>query len=148
MKWKHKSGIAKRRGKEIRQREHKKYMQVTLQFDQTRQTKFVHQLVALAFVENPLGLPEVDHKDTNRMNNAAANLEWVTQEENRRRAQKTGLLKVGEQAVGAKLTADKVREIRMLSNEKTYDELSRLYGVGIGRIGQIARGEAWRHLQS
>lgn len=44
--------------------------------------KYVHQLVAKAFIPNPLNLPEVDHKDTNGLNNNVKNLRWVTHAEN------------------------------------------------------------------
>ena len=42
----------------------------------------VHRLVALAFIPNPTGLPEVNHKDFNRTNNSIDNLEWVDHKEN------------------------------------------------------------------
>lgn len=38
----------------------------------------VHRLIALAFVPNLYGLPEVNHKDENKHNNSASNLEWCT----------------------------------------------------------------------
>lgn len=37
-------------------------------------TRTIHSVVAEAFVPNPEGLPEVDHIDTNKFNNAADNL--------------------------------------------------------------------------
>lgn len=58
----------------------------------------IHILVARAFVPNPLNLPEVNHKDTNRKNNKASNLEWCTHHENVLYSAKLGRYKrYGEQ---------------------------------------------------
>ena len=44
--------------------------------------RYVHRLVALAFHANPDGLPQVDHMDGDRKNNAASNLRWVSVRDN------------------------------------------------------------------
>lgn len=38
----------------------------------------IHRLVALAFLPNPDGLPVINHKDENKLNNCVENIEWCT----------------------------------------------------------------------
>lgn len=44
--------------------------------------KSVHRLVAEAFLPNPNGYSEVNHKDENKQNNALSNLEWCDRKHN------------------------------------------------------------------
>ena len=54
-----------------------------------------HRLVAYAFVEKDRDIQlTVDHLDGNKLNNHYTNLEWVTSEENLKRAFKSGLLNI------------------------------------------------------
>ena len=50
--------------------------------DGKNRTYTTHRLVALNFIDNPSNLPCVNHKDENKLNNCASNLEWVTYKEN------------------------------------------------------------------
>lgn len=42
----------------------------------------IHRLVALSFIPNPNGLPTVNHKDENKLNNYVTNLEWLSVKDN------------------------------------------------------------------
>lgn len=44
---------------------------------------YVHRLVAMAFIPNPLNFPIINHKDENKQNNNVSNLEWCTVRYNR-----------------------------------------------------------------
>lgn len=58
------------------------YIRVDLRKDGKRYTRFVHTLVSLAFHGSA---KEVDHKDGNRTNDTAGNLEPVSHDENMKR---------------------------------------------------------------
>lgn len=65
------------------------YIQVILR-SAGRPPRYVslHRLVAEAFIPNPKNLPQVNHKDGDRQNNRASNLEWCTGAQNVRDAQR------------------------------------------------------------
>ena len=55
-----------------------------------REDKYIHRLVAEAFIPNPNNYKYVNHKDTNRENNVVANLEWCTLKYNNEYTMKIG----------------------------------------------------------
>lgn len=58
------------------------YLIVRLSKGGKRQNKYIHRLVAEAFLPNPYGLSVVNHKDYDLSNNVVSNLEWCTQRDN------------------------------------------------------------------
>lgn len=58
------------------------YLLVSLCKDGKVKAFTVHRLVAEAFIDNPDNLPQVNHRDENKLNNNVDNLEWCTNEYN------------------------------------------------------------------
>ena len=58
------------------------YMNVELRMNNKKRRTSVHRLVAEAFIDNPLNLPQINHKDENKANNHVSNLEWCTAQYN------------------------------------------------------------------
>jgi len=102
----------------------------------------LHRLVAGAFVPNPLGLPEVNHKDCDRLNNHAENLEWMTRPENIAHSIEAGRnTAVTNPNKIRKLDAEAVSIIREeCAAGVQYTVLAARFGVSQGTIGKIARG--------
>jgi hypothetical protein len=110
----------------------------------------IHRAVATLYVPNPDNLPEVDHKDTNKMNNHYTNLEWVSTKENRDRAIRNGLMKVGTDYEHTKLSEDDVKYIRDNYIPKHPElggrALSKKFGIGSAQISRIVNNRRWKHL--
>lgn len=58
------------------------YYVVNLRKDGRSYAKFVHRLVAMAYIPIIADKSQVNHIDCNKQNNNASNLEWVNQTEN------------------------------------------------------------------
>ena len=114
------------------------------------QNKYVHRLVAELYIPNPDNLPEVDHIDTNKINNHYTNLEWVSRKENRDRAIRNGLMKVGTDYEHTKLTEDDIKYIRKNYIPKhpqfSGAALSKKFGIGSSQISRIVNNTRWIHL--
>ena len=124
--------------------------------------KYVHRLVAEAFIKNKHNKPQVNHINGIKGDNRAENLEWMTPAENIRHAIDTGLLKykkkekeiknskysLGEEANGSKLTPEEVIEIRVLWELREFKqvELAEKFGVDNSTINDIIRRKRWKHI--
>lgn len=104
---------------------------------------FVHRLVAEKYVPNPDCKPQVNHKDGDKTNNRADNLEWVSNSENRRHAVKNGYHVHGEKCPWAKLTKKDVEFIRD-SKDKNHSELAKLFGVSVSTIRDVRSFKTWK----
>lgn len=113
----------------------------------------VHYAVAVLFLDNPNHLPQVNHKDGNKDNNAVDNLEWCTCGENIRHAFEHGLNKPRrcEKAPSAKLKLSDVQYIRAhyTPRDKEFGarDLAKSFGVSHRSINRIIYGETWTDYQ-
>lgn len=111
--------------------------------------RFVHRLVAEAFIENPEHKPAINHKNGIKTDNTVENLEWVTYSENQIHAKRTGLAPTGEAHPQAKLSNKAVLFIK--ENYKPFHPLfgakplAEKFGVDKSTICEIAKGIKRKH---
>ena len=128
-----------------------KYFQVILSRDNKVTLKWVHRLVAEAFIGAPTrDAYFVNHKDGDGKNNLVANLEWVSHAGNCQHAYDTGLRvaapSLGSKNAWAKLTEDDAMAIRRRyrAGERP-SKLAREYGITRQVVWKIHTGKAWAH---
>lgn len=126
------------------------YLHLQLSKDGTNTTIRIHRLVAEIFIPNPNNLPEVHHKDGNKINNHISNLVWSTTKDNIIESWKMGLStpNFGSANGAAKLTEEDVKNIRITINNGTYNtkKLAQKYGVTTGTINNIITKRNWKHI--
>ena len=121
-----------------------------LQFHLSKSSKAkwfrVNRLVAICFIPNPLGLPQVDHINGVKFNNHVSNLRWVTNSENRKQAFTTGLQKAqrGEERYNAKLTNEQAKFICDNHDKFTRAQLAKMFGVSCQLISAIQLGKKYK----
>ena len=109
----------------------------------------VHRLVAEAFLENPSGKPFVNHKDCDRKNNAADNLEWCTQWENLNHSHQLGRMQrdywKGKRSPNASISDELVTQIRSdyAKGGISWEALGNKFGISKRSIGRIVNGESY-----
>lgn len=127
----------------------KGYLTVHLYKNKKGHSHTVHRIVAKAFILNPMSLPQVNHKDTNKANNCSTNLEWCDNRYNHLHAFKYGQVPVkGEQVGCSKLTETQVIEIRQryIKGKVGCYNLARQFNVAPTTISDIVNKRTWRHI--
>ncbi len=129
---------------------HRGYYQLSLWINKKSFTFRIHRLVAECYLPNPSNLPEVDHRDCNKLNNHVDNLEWVTGQENMDRAKNNGLYLNGIKNHKSKLTEEQVNWIRdnYIPRDKKFGcrPLSRKFNVSSTIISFIINNKNWTHI--
>lgn len=105
----------------------------------------VNRVVAICFVPNPLGLPEVNHIDNNPKNNIASNLEWCTHQENIVYREKHGIpAKEATKGLRKPVFAVNLETLEVLRFE-SQSEAARQLGVDQRSINSVLKG---RYIQT
>lgn len=103
----------------------------------------VHILVARAFIPNPDGKIQINHIDSNRLNNRVDNLEWCTPRENLLHAYRSGNKKsAGKYNGNSKLNEQDAIQISSLDLPRRV--LAEKFGVSLATIDRIKQGKGWK----
>ena len=95
---------------------------------------YIHRLVAQAFLPNPMGLPQVNHKDETRDNNCVDNLEWCDIQYNHDYGTRT----MRESNTKSKSVQQFSLEGKLLATYKSASESCRITGVNRRTIQMVA----------
>lgn len=118
------------------------YLGIQCKLAGERLERYVHRLVAEAFLPADPDRREVNHLDGDKTNNHATNLEWVTHSENHRHAADHGISPV------AALTPDRVRQIKAaLTAGDTLQTIADRHGVTRSAVSHIKHGRCWGWLK-
>lgn len=123
------------------------YLQLTLTDSTGRKVNcYIHRLVALAFVPNPLAHGDIDHIDENKRNNTASNLEWVSRRQNLHRylhgTKRASLPKVRTR----KLTLQDVQRIRMLQPYASASAVATEFRISKAHVYDVWNRKVWNEL--
>lgn len=103
----------------------------------------------LAFVGPCPAGQEGRHLDDDADNNRLTNLAWGTRLDDKNDQRKNGCLPLGSGNGRAKLTEDKVREMRQRRRDtgESYPKLAKRFGVSCPTAFHACVGNTWKHLK-
>lgn len=111
-------------------------------------TRYVHELVLIAFKGSRPGFCTASHLNGNRTDNRPENLVWESRRDNCARQLEHGTRNRGERQGHARLTAEQVKIIKAVRDPDYgwYTSMAMLYGVHPNTIRDAHQGRTWRHL--
>lgn len=113
---------------------------------------YIHRIVALAFLENPEGKPQVNHIDGVKGNNRLSNLEWVTSSENHLHSARCLSRRYarGEDNGTSVLSESDVKQMRAWwkTGSVTQEDIARTWKVSFQNVSAIVNNLRWRHVSA
>jgi len=129
------------------------YVKATLTINSKAKEFTIHRLVAKYFIDNPLNLETVNHKNGMKTDNNVANLEWMDRHSQLQHAYNMGLKKPmqGINNANSKLSSYDIKYIRehymVRSQEFGTVALGLKFGVDNSIIGKVVKGKTYKNIK-
>ena len=111
----------------------KGYLRVCICEKGKKKNMTIHRLVCEAFLQNPLNLPQINHRNENKTDNRIENLEYCTAKYNSNFGTRT-----------KRLSKSQSKSVKCLETGKIYTslmEIGRKFGFSIGNICECCNGK-------
>lgn len=117
------------------------YEILTISVATQRKTCTVHSLVASAFLGSRPEGKDVNHKDGDKLNNHADNLEYCSRSDNLTHAFASGLAPKGQRHGRSKFSDTLIAEVLSLKGKATQREVAKRFGMSQQYVGKLWRGD-------
>lgn len=113
----------------------------------------VHRIVADVFLGDcPIDY-QVNHKDGNKKNNSASNLEYVSCKQNMRHAIRNGLFNPNNPQKGIKNGSSKLKNSDVIfirnnyiKGKNRYKDFAERFNVSVVTVGLVVNNKKWKHI--